>query len=64
MAGKIQPSTIAAMELVIANTVPYTAAKQCKIDVTTLYRSRLYKMHKAGQHQELRAELDRLKSDA
>lgn len=63
MARPASSGTIAAMRLVLAGVVPYTAAQQCQLHKTTLYRNRLYKMYMAGKREELRAELDRLESD-
>jgi hypothetical protein len=60
MAGQASPGTIAAMRLVLAGVVPYTAAQQCKLHKTTLYRNRLYKLYMAGKRAELEIELDRL----
>jgi hypothetical protein len=49
-----------AMRLVIAGVTPYMAAKRASVALSTMYRSRLYKLHMEGKASELRLELNRL----
>lgn len=49
---------IEAMKLVLDGVTPYSAALRAGINITTMYRSRLYSMWKAGQIEELKIQMD------
>lgn len=57
MSGKPSPQMIAAMRHVLAGMTPYAAAKHMGVALTTMYKSRLYKLWKAGDLDELEREL-------
>lgn len=59
----MQPTkkTARALLLVLDEAVtPYSAAKRAGINLTTMYKSRLYKMIRDGQGKEARRELDEI----
>jgi hypothetical protein len=56
MAGQPGPKMAKAMRL-LGSMTPYAAAKQVGVDLATMYKSRLYKLHMAGKHEELEREL-------
>lgn len=58
MAGRPSARLVEAMKLVMAGTTPYQAAQRLQIATTTMYKSRLYKMWLAGDHVEVRKQLD------
>lgn len=49
MPGKPSYEMVKAMELVKQGMTPYAAAKQLGLDLSTMYRSRLYKDYKKMQ---------------
>lgn len=46
-----------AMRMVMAGVTPYMAAKRASVALSTMYRSRFYELHQAGQHEELERAL-------
>lgn len=53
--------TASAMLMVLDQAMsPYAAAKQAGINLTTMYKSRLYKQYRAGDLDTLRKELVRI----
>jgi hypothetical protein len=50
---------VAAMGYVLdASMTPYAAAKRAQVNLTTMYRSKLYKLWRAGDMEQLRKELN------
>jgi hypothetical protein len=61
MAGRSSAAMIQAMRYIIeASMTPYAAAKRAQIDLRTMYRSRLYKLWRAGHGDELAKEMDQV----
>lgn len=63
MAGRISARTVEALKYVMAGMTPYSAAKRAQIELSTMYRSPLYKRLRdaAGDEAKLatiRRELD------
>ena len=48
MSGRPSGSMVEAMKLVLAGVTPYQAARRMGLDLSTMYRSRLYKLWKDG----------------
>jgi hypothetical protein len=59
MAGRSSAAMVAAMNFILqANMTPYAAARRAQVNLTTMYRSPLYKLWRAGDMETLRRELD------
>lgn len=58
MSGKPSAAMMDAMRLVIAGVTPYRAAQRMQIQLSTMYKSRLYKLWKEGSLEALQSELN------